>query len=460
MIDAKKIVAMAENLGAESSDVIISKTDTSGSFIERNIVTNVLSGVSEGYGIRVISNRRIGFVSGNDFSKSAVEKAIKMAISISKRGKKVPRGFEFSSSNKKTDVKKTFDKKISEASEDDVVSFSNDFIKNMGDANIPLARIRFMKTEYNISNSSGADISDKGTFLVLYANTLKKSGEKMIEYEILEKTRMLDMMNLDRICSEARMHIKKSMNTKAVKTQKIPVIFSPKVLTELLITTFGEALCSKSVLLKNSPFSDKINKKIASEKFSLTDDGTLDAGLSTFGVDHEGVRTKKTVLINKGILKNFLYDAIDAARAGKKSTGNGRRGSWIYDDLFYLEPSAQASNLVVAPGTIGIDEIIKDTRKGLFVDKVSWPRGSACSGMFSLELRTAYMIENGELTKPVRWGSVIGSIYDAINEIEIGKEVESRAPYPTGFIESVVTPHIKFEQLDVVSKNRLQCNVS
>jgi len=217
------------------------------------------------------------------------------------------------------------------------------------------------------------------------------------------------------------------------------VIFIPEAMSNLLhaiqIGTNG-----KQVQKGASPLTDRIDEKLLDERISIWDDGTLDYGVGSAPFDDEGVQTQKTPLFETGVLKGFLFDLQTAGIMNAKPTGNGSRG---YDSL----PLPGNNNLVVSPGKLSLDNMIKSVKEGIIVhDVIGGGQSNLLAGDFSVNIGLGYKIENGEIVGRVKDTMVAGNVYDAFqNIVGLGAEVEE--------IEGTLrTPAFYFRELNVASK--------
>jgi len=162
----------------------------------------------------------------------------------------------------------------------------------------------------------------------------------------------------------------------------------------------------------------KIGQTVAAGNFTLVDDGTSPQGIASFPFDGEGVATQRTVLIDRGILKGFLYDTYTANKANTKSTGNGVRGS------FRSLPGVGITNLFVLPGVSRPEQLIKEVSQGLFVTEVMGIHtANPISGDFSVGA-AGILIENGELTRPVRSITIAGNLQEFLQGVEgVGEDL-------------------------------------
>jgi PmbA protein len=174
---------------------------------------------------------------------------------------------------------------------------------------------------------------------------------------------------------------------KAIPTQKMPVIFERDVAASVLGDVFA-AVNAANVAVDNSYLADRIGEKVGSDRLTLIDDGRLPGGMGTSPFDGEGVPTQRTVVFERGVLKTYLYDTYYARKLGARSTGNGSAGG-IGPNNFYLEP-----------GTMSLDQLIAQTKRGLLVLAIIGFATESASGTYSRGA-AGVLIENGELANPV-----------------------------------------------------------
>lgn len=161
-----------------------------------------------------------------------------------------------------------------------------------------------------------------------------------------------------------------------------------------------------------SVYKGKLGQKVASELITVIDDGSIVGKNGHFVVDDEGVPSQRIVLIDKGYLVGYMYDRLSAMREGKSSTGNGRRQSYAHI------PMVRMTNTYIAVGKDNPEDIIRDTKKGVFVVKMGGGEVNTVTGDFVFEIMEGYMIENGEITYPIRSATLIGNGPKVLQEVD------------------------------------------
>ncbi|MCK5356428.1 MAG: metalloprotease TldD, partial [Methyloprofundus sp.] len=162
-----------------------------------------------------------------------------------------------------------------------------------------------------------------------------------------------------------------------------------------------------------SAFSGRVGEKVASELCTVVDDGTLDSRRGSLNVDDEGVATEKTVLIEKGILKGYMQDKLNARLMGVNSSGNGRRESYAH------LPMPRMTNTYMLPGQQDPEEIVLSVKNGLYAANFGGGQVDITSGKFVFSTSEAYLIENGKITRPVKGATLIGNGPDVLTRVSM-----------------------------------------
>jgi len=160
-----------------------------------------------------------------------------------------------------------------------------------------------------------------------------------------------------------------------------------------------------------SAFSGRIGQKVASELCTVVDDGTIPMRRGSLNVDDEGTPTSRTVLIEKGILRGYLQDRLNARLMKMKPTGNGRRESYAY------APMPRMTNTFMLAGESTPDEIIKSVKHGLYAVSFGGGQVDITNGKFVFSASEAYLIEDGHVTRPVKGATLIGDGPDVLTRV-------------------------------------------
>jgi len=226
------------------------------------------------------------------------------------------------------------------------------------------------------------------------------------------------------------------LGARKVKTAKVPIVFENTVSAALLGHIF-EAVNGDSVYRGASFLTGKLNEKIAGANINVIDDGTIPGLFGTSPFDSEGVISRCTTVIEKGMLRSYLLNTYTAKKLGLKTTGNAARG-------LAGTPGIGPGNFFLQPGTKGLQEIIADIKQGLFVTEFLGHGVNLVTGDFSRGA-TGLWIENGELTFPVEEITVAGNLKDMLlNVSEIGSDLEFRS--------AIACPTLRIEGMTVAGE--------
>ncbi|MCL0051901.1 TldD/PmbA family protein [Peptococcaceae bacterium] len=267
------------------------------------------------------------------------------------------------------------------------------------------------ESEVFIVNSKGIAVNYKGTYCGLYLALVASEGEDSqtgfaLDYSL--KYKKLDPVKIGQLAAKRAVRM---LGAKAISSRNVPVVLDSYVASSFL-GMLGAALTADAVQKGRSLFVNKIGSDIASDCITLIDDGRLQNGIASAPFDGEGVPTKRTVLIRNGRLESYLYNTYTALKDGVDSTGNGVRAS--YKSI----PETGLTNFYIESGNISFDELIKDIENGLYITEVmGMHTANPISGDFSLGA-TGILIENGELTKPVRGIAIAGNIVDMLKSVD------------------------------------------
>jgi len=171
----------------------------------------------------------------------------------------------------------------------------------------------------------------------------------------------------------------------------------------LLHEAVGHGLEADFNRKKTSLYSDRIGQKVASELCTIIDDGTIPNRRGSVNIDDEGQPTCKNILIENGILKNYLYDKLNARLMNTQSTGSGRR------ETYRNYPMPRMTNTFMAAGESDPDDIIKSVKNGFYAKTFGGGQVDITNGQFVFQVTEGYLIEDGKLTAPVKGANLIGS---------------------------------------------------
>ena len=175
----------------------------------------------------------------------------------------------------------------------------------------------------------------------------------------------------------------------------------------------GHSLEASSVAYGRSQFVGKLGQKIANEKVTAIDDGTIANAWGSINVDDEGTPAQKNVLIENGVLKSYMIDKMGGRRMGMASTGNARRQSYAYT------PTSRMTNTYIAAGEDKNEDIIASIEYGLYAKEMGGGSVNPVTGEFNFSVNEGYMVRKGKICEPVRGASLVGKGSEVIQNIDM-----------------------------------------
>ena len=181
----------------------------------------------------------------------------------------------------------------------------------------------------------------------------------------------------------------------------------------------GHSLEASSVAYGTSQFAGKLGEKIAHEKVTAIDDGTIPNAWGSINIDDEGTPARKNVLIENGVLKSYMIDKFNGRRMGMESTGNARRQSYSY------VPTSRMTNTYIAPGQDKNEDIIASMEYGLYAKEMGGGSVNPVTGEFNFAVSEGYIVRNGVICEPVRGASLVGKGSEVIQNIDmVGSDLD------------------------------------
>lgn len=213
----------------------------------------------------------------------------------------------------------------------------------------------------------------------------------------------------------------------------------------------GHSLEADLIQKDLSEYKGKKGSIIASPLVTVIDDAVLPGKRGSLLFDDEGVVSRRKILVKKGRLEEFIHSRETAMRSGEELTGNGRRESYRF------KPIPRMTNTMIAPGNGTPEDLIKDTKSGIFVNKMGGGQVNTVTGEFIFEVREGYLIENGRVTEPLRGATLMGKSSEVLNTIDavcgdIGFDTGTCGKDGQGVPVSDAQPTIRIPQILIGSK--------
>ena len=453
-VDFQEYLNLALSTGADFAEIYYEEAKLNTYRLNDSKLDTIDSKYGKGIGIRLVSNDETYYTATSVLTKKNITNTIKNLLkSIPRKDKKEVLLTDLVDKSKKVSIphnefpvekKKEFlytVDKTARAYSDEIVQVSAGIVETDKDFIVANSNGNFVKSNYVLTR----------LVATVYA---ERNGEKQSEFADIGRTlgyEILDLFDIEkRITKLAKTAVEK-LDAVDFKGGELPVILAPGFGAVIFHEACGQGLEATSVAPHLSVFSDDLGKKIATDKVTLIDDGTIKDAWGSAIVDDEGNPTHKNILIENGVLKKYLVDQCHEKQMNMKSNGCGRRQNYNYPT------TSRMSNTYLAPGTDKIEDMIKNIDYGVYCLKLSGGSVNPATGDFNFAVATARLIENGEVKHMLKGITLIGNSKDILNNVEmVSDDLEISAGYcgsKSGMIPVTVgQPTIKVSKILVGGK--------
>lgn len=433
-----EILQVALSRGGDFADIYIEKRFTNQVSCEDNKIEKIISGEDVGAGIRVISGESNIYGSTNKITEVGLKELAKeIASSLPEPGKTKKKNSSFSSgtdlgssTGSPTNIIHKIEKPPSEVPIEEkirLVLLGNRIAREVDRNRIKQVSINYGDitmdvTIANLSLSSKYGVVDNNRIqekriYTTYLVNVVAQHEEIIQtgYEPLGGLvgfELFDRYDVKKIARKAAERAVKMLSAQTAPAGEMTVVLTSAAGGTMIHEAIGHSLEADLVQKKVSPaYAGMLGEKVTSELVTVVDDPTIPNYRGSFHFDDEGTPAQKTILVERGRLKNYLYDRFTAQKDGTESTGNGRRES------YHNRPIPRMSNTYILPGDYKPEEIISSVDKGLLVKKMGGGQVNTANGDFVFEVQEGYDIINGKIGEMLRGATLIGNGPEVLNSI-------------------------------------------
>ena len=412
---SEQLVKKCLKKGADAAEVYLETGRNLSIEVRNGEIETIQEAAAYGAGFRVFVKGRMAFSSCNDFNEKALEDTISRAIDFARISTADPDNV-LPDDKGMTEVAGLYDESIAKIPMDTKIELAKKVEKlaTMDPRITKSAGSGYGEGEGEVflANSQGLLKSAKSSACSFWVSVVAEKGEqKSSGGESCGRRFYADLKPAEEVAAKAARDAYSMLDPRPVKTQKAAVIFDREVAYALLGGILG-AIDGESVLQGASFLGKKMDQRIASELITLIDDGTREKGMGSEPFDGEGVPTQRRIILDKGILKGFLYNTIVAKRAGLKSTGNASRSG------FTSLPGIGPHNFYMAAGQAKPEDIIKATKTGLWLKEVTGYGINPVNGNFSGGA-SGFWIEDGKVAFPVKGLTIAATADEMLNGIDL-----------------------------------------
>jgi TldD protein len=413
----ERLLAAGMERGADLAEVYVERTESTAVTLEENQVKSAQLGLSQGVGLRVISGGRVGYAYSDDLDDEALFRAARTAAYIAHGG-----GSEASHRVGRTPLPTYYRVEPPLATVD--LQCKRDLVVRANRSAHALdRRVRQVMATY-------ADSTKR----ILVANTLGRFAEDtqdlcrlstMVVVEGHKGERRsgfyggggrvpfthFDTFSPELVGAEAARQALATLGAVDAEAGQQTVVLAPGWSGILLHEAVGHGLEADFIRKGTSLFAGKLGEKVASELVTVIDDGTVANSRGSINVDDEGNPAQFKVLIERGVLKGYMYDALNAKLMNQQTTGSGRRES------FKHLPLPRMTNTYLAPGEDTAEDIVRGVDKGVYCANFGGGQVDITNGNFVFEVSEAYEIRKGKLRRPLKGVTLIGVGPEALKNV-------------------------------------------
>lgn len=438
----EQAVSLARAAGAEVADACAERSRAFTVRVHGGGIESLKQSGTLGIGVRAIVGGAVGFASGTDTSRAGLADLAARAVALARfatpdEAQGAPTPAE--AGDAPDDALELFDpaaaeldaeRKIAMALELERIALAHDKRVTRCDG----SAVSSSQGTFAIANSHGLARAWEGTSVSAWVVALAEDGPKQQSgVHGMARRHLADMPSMESIAREAARRAVARVGARTVPTARVPVVMHPDIAASWLAELY-DAMTAEAVLQKRSWLEGKAGSLIASNVVSIVDDGRLPRGLGTSPYDGEGMPTRRNVLVDAGIFRDFAYDHYHARRANVRSTGNGSRG-------FASTPGIGYHNLCIARGTTSVEALIKRVDRGFYYDDSGSFGFNPVTGDYSFQAQGMW-IEKGERVYPVDGVTVAGNSLQMLRDVAaVGDDLEWRG--------SVASPTLLISEMTV-----------
>ena len=422
---AEHVLAEAMRTGGDFAELFLEDTRRANMTLSDGTIDNAVTGRNHGAGVRVYHGLESVYVHTNDTSESGLVKAARQAASAMGDAA-AARDITLTGSIARNIH--AIERMPMDVSGAERARLAHEAYLAAKDYDKDVKQVRVMlfswDTDVTIANSEGLFVSDKRVYTRMGVTAVASDGTEnqtgfngpgaMMGYELFK-----NRVDVAEAAREAARTAVTMLHADKCPAGIMPVIIDNGFGGVIFHEACGHSLEATQVALGNSEFCGKMGQQIASPIVTAIDDGTMPNEWGSINIDDEGTPTTRLVLIENGILKNYMIDRLNGRRMGMPSTGNARRQDYTF------APTSRMRNTFIAPGNDENDEIIATAGDALYAKKMGGGSVNPATGEFNFAVMEGYLIRGGKIDRPVRGATLVGKGSEILKKIDrVGKDMK------------------------------------
>lgn len=414
----ERTLRAALRAGGDFAEVFAEDRRGSSGRFDDGRVEELTSGRSRGAGIRVVRGDTTGFAHTADLTETGLGEAAEAAAAAARGGGGGVREIALTRQPSAPQEIAVFPESVPKARKVELLRVAEAAARAEGSA------IRSVTASYAdsrrrilVANSDGLLTGDdqvRTRFMVHSVasgdtgmQTAHEGPGRTLGFEFFDE---FDVAEIARISARRAIAM---LDARPAPSGSLPIVLAKGAGAVLFHEACGHGLEADLVQRAASVFDGKVGEQVASPLVTLIDDGTYAREWGTYAVDDEGRPAQRNVLIENGVLHDYMWDYLRARKRGRASSGNGRRET--YQHL----PMVRMTNTFLVPGTTEPDDIVRDTDHGIYCVQLGGGQVNTATGDFVFGITEAYLIEHGEITHPIRAAQLIGNGPETLHRIDV-----------------------------------------
>ena len=413
----ERVLGSAMERGGEFAEVFVEDRTTTSAVLDQRRIEELSSGRDRGAGIRVVVGDTTGFAHTADLSERGLLAAARSAASVARGGgggvREVALGAM--SDHPTRAIQQPGD--VDKAKKIELLLHADDVARSVG-SSITQVQIGLGDStrRFVVANSEGVFAADHQV-RTRFNISCVASGDTGMQtgYRPVAGTRGFELLTMEAVEEAARGAARQAitkLDARPAPSGDLPVVLAGGSGGILFHEACGHGLEADAILKQASVYAGKIGQQVASPLVTLVDDGTVEGEWGYLALDDEGRPGARNVLIENGVLTDYMWDYLRARKEGRSSSGNGRRQS--YQHL----PMVRMTNTYLLPGDADADEIVAQTPRGVYVAQLGGGQVNTATGDFVFGMTAAFMIEDGKITSPLRDCNLIGNGPEVLQRVD------------------------------------------
>jgi TldD protein len=413
----ERVLSTALAGGGDMAEVFAEDAVISGATLDDRRVEQMASGRSRGAGIRVVVGETTGFAHTADLSEPGLMAAARSAAAVAREGGGGARTVSLAPASVVGPGDRTQPHAVDKARKLDLLMRADEAARSSGAA---ITQVQVgcgdSRRRLLVANSDGLLAEDDqirtrfSVVCVADGDTGMQTGHESLArtegYEIFER------FPVEEVAQRAAARALVKLSARPAPSGEVPLVLAGGSGGILFHEACGHGLEADHIVKDASVYTGRVGELVASPLVTLVDDGTVLGEWGNLGMDDEGRPPARNVLIQDGVLTDYMWDWLRARREGRSSSGNGRRQS--YQHL----PMVRMTNTYLLAGSEDPDEVVAQTPSGVYVKKLGGGQVNTATGDFVFGTTEAYLIEGGRITEPLRDANLIGNGPEVLRRID------------------------------------------